>query len=115
MTNEESKNTTDKATEKIPEIYPGNVVKVYQKITQGDKFRTQIFEGIVIAKQGKTDEDRTITVRKISEGGYGVERIFPLASPLISRILVIKKPRVRRAKLYYLRKSPQKLRELKER
>lgn len=96
------------------EIKPGNVVQVHQKIVQGDKFRTQIFEGVVIAKRGKTDQDRTITVRKVSEGGYGVERIFPLASPLISKIAVLKKPKVRRSKLYYLRHQPRKLKELKD-
>jgi len=73
-----------------------------------------MFEGVVIAKKGKTENDRTITVRKVSEGGYGVERIFPLASPLISKITVLKKPKVRRAKLYYLRHSPRELKELKE-
>lgn len=102
-----------KTTEKLPEIKPGNVVQVYQKIAVGDKFRTQMFEGVVIAKQGKTDADRTITVRKIS-GGYGVERIFPLASPLISKITVLNKPKVRRSKLYYLRGNTHKLEELKE-
>lgn len=107
MNKEEQKN--------IPEIQPGNIIQVHQKITQGDKFRIQIFEGVVIAKSGKTHEDRTITVRKICEGGFGVERIFPLASPFIIKIVILKKPKVRRAKLYYLRKSPQKLRELKDR
>lgn len=95
-----------------PDIEAGNVVKVHQKLKEGDKERTQVFEGIVIAKQGKTEFDRTITVRKVCNGGFGVERIFPVASPLIEKIEVIKKPKVRRSKLYYLRKSPRKMREL---
>ncbi|PIS42135.1 MAG: 50S ribosomal protein L19 [Candidatus Kerfeldbacteria bacterium CG08_land_8_20_14_0_20_40_16] len=114
MTEEKSKKKNKDIIENIPDLKPGNVVQVYQKIAQGDKFRIQMFEGVVIAKKGKTENDRTITVRKVSEGGYGVERIFPLASPLISKITVLKKPKVRRAKLYYLRHSPRELKELKE-
>ena len=99
-------------SKKVPNIKAGNVVRVYQKLKEGDKERTQIFEGIVIAKSGKTELDRTITVRKVCEGGWGVERIFPVSSPLIEKIEVTKTPRVRRSKLYYLRQSPRKMREL---
>lgn len=97
---------------KVSNIKAGNVVRVYQRLKEGDKERTQIFEGVVIAKSGKTEFDRTITVRKVCEGGWGVEKIFPVSSPLIEKIEVIKTPRVRRSKLYYLRKSPRKMREL---
>lgn len=108
-------NKTSAEQEKtVPEISTGNVVQVHQKIVQGEKTRNQIFEGVVIAKKGKTPADRTITVRKVSDGGYGVEKIFPLSSPLISKILVLKKPKVKRSKLYYLRKLPKKLKELKD-
>ncbi|MFA6392134.1 MAG: 50S ribosomal protein L19 [Patescibacteria group bacterium] len=116
MTKEESKDGNEKKSEKreVPHIDSGNVVRVHQRITQGDKTRTQIFEGVVIAKQGKTKSDKTITVRKVSDGGYGVERIFPLESPNVLKIEVIKKPRTRRSKLYFLRTAPRKLKELKE-
>jgi large subunit ribosomal protein L19 len=116
MTKEESKEKKEKKSEKreIPEIESGNVVRVHQRITQGDKTRTQIFEGVVIAKRGKTSSDRTITVRKVSDGGYGVERIFPLESPNVLKIEVVKKPKTRRSKLYHLRTSPRKLKELKD-
>ncbi|MBU0613204.1 50S ribosomal protein L19 [Patescibacteria group bacterium] len=125
MTKEESKAESPKQGQgekkekkseerEIPEIESGNVVKVHQKITQGDKTRTQIFEGIVIAKRGKTSADQTITVRKVSDGGYGVERIFPLESPNVLKIEVLKTPRTRRSKLYYLRTAPRKLKELKD-
>lgn len=110
---EEKKPSAEVAkSNKVPKIKPGNVIKVYQKLKEGDKERTQVFEGVVIAKSGKTELDRTITVRKVCEGGFGVERIFPVASPLIEKIEVIKTPRVRRSKLYYLRQSPRKMREL---
>lgn len=111
MTDEKAK-TVKKEVQKTTDLKAGNVVKVYQKLKEGDKERTQIFEGVIIAKRGKTELDRTITVRKVCEGGYGVERIFPVASPLIKKIEVVKKPKVRRSKLYYLRKSPRKMREL---
>ena len=116
MKKEETKEKKEKKLEKeqIPEVESGNVVRVHQKITQGDKTRVQIFEGIVLAKRGKTKADRTITVRKISDGGYGVEKIFPLESPNVLKIEVVKKPKTRRSKLYYLRTSPRKLKELKD-
>lgn len=116
MTKDESKEKKDKKEEKreIPEVESGYVVKVHQKIIQGDKTRTQIFEGVIIAKRGKTKADRTITVRKVATGGYGVERIFPLESPNVLKIEVIKKPKTRKSKLYYLREAPRKLKELKD-
>jgi large subunit ribosomal protein L19 len=116
MTKDENKEVSEKKAEKreIPAIESGNIVRVHQKITQGDKTRTQIFEGIVIAKRGKTKPDKTITVRKVSEGGYGVERIFPLESPNVLKIEVIKTPKTRRSKLYFLRTQPRKLKELKD-
>lgn len=92
-----------KETKKMPEIRPGYIIQVHQKIKEADKERIQVFEGIVIAKKGK-GISKTITVRKISHG-VGVERIFPLASPLIEKIEIVKKEKVRRAKLYYLRKK----------
>ena len=82
---------------------PGDTVRVYQKIKEGDKTRIQVFEGIVLAIRGR-QENKSFTVRKIATGGVGVERIWPVGSPLIEKITVLKKGNVRRAKLYYLRK-----------
>jgi len=85
----------------LPEIRPGDTVKVHFKIEEGGRKRTQIFEGVVIAIKN-SGLSRTFTVRKISFG-IGVERIFPLYSPKISKIKIVKRGKVRRAKLYYLR------------
>lgn len=84
------------------EIHPGDVVRVMQKIKEGDKFRTQAFEGTVIAAKHGTGVTSTFTVRKVADG-YGVERIFPFHSPMIEKIQVVKRANVRRAKLYYIR------------
>lgn len=81
----------------------GDKVKVHQKIIEGKKERISIFEGIVIAIRGQ-GENKSFTVRRIAAGNIGVERIWPLNSPWINKIEVTKKGRVRRAKLYYLRK-----------
>lgn len=86
----------------------GDKVRVSQKIQEGDKTRIQIFEGIVIAIRGE-NENKMFTVRKIGAAGIGVERIWPLNTPWIEKIKVVKKGQVRRAKLYFLRKSPNKL------
>jgi len=88
----------------LPDIRSGDTVKVYQKIKEGDKERTQIFEGLVIARKHGQEMGSTITARKIISG-VGVERIFPLHSPVIEKIEISKKGKVRRAKLYYLRKA----------
>jgi large subunit ribosomal protein L19 len=85
----------------VPDFSPGDTVRVYVKIREGEKERIQLFSGIVIARRGGGIRE-TFTVRKIS-GGVGVERIFPLHSPIIERIEVERKGAVRRAKLYYLR------------
>jgi len=86
---------------KIPEFYPGDVVKVGVRITEGKKERIQYFEGVCIAKKNR-DLNSSFTVRKISFG-EGVERTFPLYGTLIDSIKVIRSGKVRRAKLYYLR------------
>jgi large subunit ribosomal protein L19 len=92
----------EKYTKKqIPNFSVGDTVKVYIKFQEGDRVRTQVFEGIVIARRGSGTRE-TFTVRKISYG-EGVERVFPLQSPSIEKIEVIKRGDVRRAKLYYLR------------
>jgi len=97
----------------LPDIRPGDTVKVYQKIKEGDKERIQIFEGIVIARKHGKEMGATITVRKIVFG-VGVERIFPIHSPSLEKIEIINRGKVRRAKLYYLRKLKGKKAKLKK-
>src|SRR5213593_2786821 len=80
---------------------PGETVRVYVKVVEGEKERTQVFEGIVIGLSGGSNR-ATFTVRKVSYG-VGVERIFPLHSPRIDKVEVVSRGQVRRAKLYYLR------------
>ena len=96
----------------IPSFLVGDTVKVHVKIKEGDKERIQIFEGVVIARRNG-DLRSTFTVRKISFG-QGVERIFPLHSPIIDKIEVSKRGNVRRAKLYYLRGLKGKAAKIKE-
>lgn len=96
----------------LPDIRPGDTVKVYQKFKEGDKERTQIFEGIIIAKKHGRGLPATITVRK-EISGIGVERIFPLHLPSITEIKILKRGKTRRAKLYYLRKAKGKKARLK--
>jgi len=98
-------------------VKPGVTVKVHQLIKETDakgneKQRVQIFEGIVIARKHGSEPGASITVRKISNG-VGVEKIFPIFSPLVVKIEPVKKARVRRAKLYYLRNYKKKLKEVK--
>lgn len=85
----------------IPEFGAGDTVKVHVKVTEGNKQRIQVFQGVVIGRKGGGAR-QTFSVRKIS-GGVGVERIFPLYSPSIDKIEVERRGKVRRAKLYYLR------------
>ncbi|HNV34767.1 MAG TPA: 50S ribosomal protein L19 [Bacillota bacterium] len=85
----------------IPDFRPGDTVKVYAKIIEGTRERIQVFEGIVIARAGG-GVGETFTVRKLSSG-IGVERVFPLHSPNVDKIEVVKQGAVRRAKLFYLR------------
>ena len=96
----------------IPAFEPGDTVKVFIRVVEGDKERLQPFEGVVIARKGGGIRE-TFMVRKISFG-TGVERIFPLHSPIIDRIEVLKEGKVRRAKLYYLRDKKGKAAKVKE-
>lgn len=86
----------------LPDFKPGYTVKVHQRIKEGGKERVQIFEGIVIARKGGTGANATFMVRKIASG-VGVERIYPLHSPNIVKLEIVKHPDVRKAKLYYIR------------
>mgnify|MGYP000844279747 FL=1 len=91
-----------KDEERMPDFGVGDTIRVSYKIIEGDKVRTQPYQGIVIAKKG-SGASKTFTVRKIGADGVGVERIFPFLSPNIEKVKVMKKGKVRRAKLYYLR------------
>ena len=97
----------------LPDIRPGNTVRVYQKIKEKDKERIQVFEGLVIARKHGKGITSTITVRKVI-GGIGVERIFPVHLSTIEKIEILKRGKVRRAKLYYLRKVKGKKAKLKK-
>lgn len=103
-----------KLIKKIPEIKAGYTVRVSQKVKEGDKERIQNFEGLVIKVGHGEGPEKTFTVRKIVEG-IGVEKIFPMHSPNITKILVIKKAKVRRSKLYYMRERFGKSARLTER
>ncbi len=97
----------------LPDIRPGDIVKVHQKIKEKDKERIQVFEGRVLARKHGKEPGATITVRKTASG-IGVERIFPVHSPSVEKIEVVKKGRPRRAKLYYLRGATGKRAKIKE-
>ncbi len=88
----------------LPDLHSGDVIKVYRKIKEGGKERTQLFQGTVIALKGGQSSSPTITVRKISFG-VGVELVLPLLSPAIEKIEIVKSTKSRRAKLYYVRKK----------
>lgn len=96
-------------------IKPGMTVKVHERIREqtekGEKERVQIFEGIVIARNGGVQLQATITVRKIGADSIGVEKIYPLNAPTVAKIEPVKMAKVRRAKLYFLRDYKKKLRE----
>ena len=96
----------------LPDFVPGDTVKVHVKIKEGEKERIQVFQGVVISKR-KGTTNASFTVRKVSYS-IGVERIFPLHSPIIDKIEVLTKGKVRRAKIYYLRKLRGKAARIKE-
>tara|TARA_B100001250_G_C19210499_1_gene533421 strand:+ start:52 stop:438 length:387 start_codon:yes stop_codon:yes gene_type:complete len=99
----------------LPDLRVGSNVRVNYRITEGNKERIQAFEGVIIAKHGGARNNKaTFTVRKVTQG-YGVERIFPLHSPRIESIDIIKIGRVRQSKLYYLRARKGKAARIKER
>ena len=98
--------------ENLPDAQPGDTVKVFVRIVEGNKERTQAFEGTIIKEHG-AGLNRTITVRKVFQG-VGVERVFLIHSPRIDKIQVLRKGDVRRAKLYYLRERSGKATRIKE-
>ncbi len=97
----------------IPDFRPGDTVKVHVRVVEGNRSRIQIFQGVVIRRQGGGSRE-TFTVRKVSFG-VGVERTFPVHTPVIDRIEVVTRGDVRRAKLYYLRNLRGKKAKIKER
>jgi|GEM_PF-272822 len=97
----------------FPELYPGDYVKVFVNVVEGNRSRIQRFEGTIIRDRGR-GQNRTFTVRRISHGGIGVERTFLYKSPRIDSIEVVRHQRVRRAQLYYLRNLRGKAARLKE-
>jgi len=97
----------------IPEFSPGDTVRVHVRVIEGGRERVQVYEGVVIARKGGNGARATFNVRKISFG-VGVERIFPLHSPILQEIEVIRRGDVRRAKLYYLRNRVGKATRIKE-
>ena len=94
--------TLDKSTRKNLDLRTGDTVKVHQKIQEKNKTRIQIFEGMILARKHGSEAGATLTVRR-SANGYGVEKIFPLYSPIIDSIETLKRSKVRRAKLYHVR------------
>ncbi len=96
-----------------PEFAPGDTVRIHVRVKEGEKERIQVFQGVVIARRGGGTRE-TFTVRKMS-GGVGVERIFPFHSPSIDRIELMRRGKVRRAKLYYLRNLRGKAARIEER
>ena len=98
--------------EKIPEVRIGDTARVHFRIVEGNKERVQVVEGVVIKMRGSQNR-KTITVRKVSFG-VGVERIFPLHSPRVEKVEIVKHAKVRQAKLYYLRELRGKAARLKE-
>lgn len=103
---------TGELKKEIPQIHIGDTVKVHMRIVEGEKERTQVIEGVVIKMHGGGVR-ATLTVRKISFG-VGVERIFPLHSPRVEKIEIVKRAKVRQAKLYFLRELRGKAARLKE-
>ena len=97
----------------FPEFRPGDTVRVQVKVVEGEKERLQAFQGVVISRKGGGTREM-FTVRKIS-AGVGVERIFPLHAPVVDKIGVVRRGRVRRAKLYYLRQLRGKAARIEER
>jgi len=102
----------DSLRDDIPDFGPGDTLKVHVRVVEGGRERVQVFQGAVIGRQGSGLRE-TFTVRKLSFG-VGVERIFPLHSPVIAKIEVVTRGDVRRAKLYYLRERTGKAAKIKE-
>ncbi len=99
---QEIKNAQRKPAENVPKFNVGDTVRVHFRIVEGEKERIQVFEGVVIARKGKESPEAKFTVRRVAYN-EGVERVFPLHSPRVEKVEVIREGATRRAKLYYLR------------
>ena len=99
--------------QEVPEFRPGDTIRVHVRVVEGEKERLQAFQGVVVARKGSGTREM-FTVRKISSG-IGVERVFPLHAPVVDQIEVLRRGRVRRAKLYYLRELRGKAARIEER
>lgn len=104
--------TLEQLKKDVPDLHIGDTLKVHSEVTEGDKTRVQIFQGVLIKRKNSGIRE-TITVRKISSG-VGVERIFPVHSPKVKMIEVIRHGKVRRSKLYYLRELSGKAARIRE-
>jgi len=98
----------------FPDIASGDTVRVHQKITEGRNERIQVFQGVIIAMHGGKTPGASYTVRRIASNGVGVERTFPLYSTTVDKVEVLRKAKVRRAQLYYLRERQGKSARLRE-
>ncbi|GIV76801.1 50S ribosomal protein L19 [Litorilinea aerophila] len=98
----------------MPDLSPGDTVRVHQRITEGRNERIQVFQGVVIAMHGGKTAGATYTVRRTGAHGVGVERTFPLYSKTVEKVEVLRKAKVRRAQLYYLRERQGKAARLRE-
>ena len=97
----------------VPEFGAGDTIRVHVRVVEGEKERIQVFEGVVLQRKGDGIHE-TFTVRKIASGGIGVERVFPLYSPFVKKVDVLKQHKVRRSKLYFQRNLRGKAARLKE-
>ncbi len=114
MTNALMASLQPQLSEDFPEIGPGDTVRVHQKITEGRNERIQVFQGVVIAFHGGKTAGAMYTVRRTGSHGVGVERTFPLHSKTVDKVEVLRKAKVRRAQLYYLRDRQGKAARLRE-
>jgi large subunit ribosomal protein L19 len=114
MTNALMASLEPQANANVPELSAGDSVRVHQRITEGRNERIQVFQGIVIAMKGGSTPGATYTVRRTGSHGVGVERTFPLYSKNVERVEVLRKAKVRRAQLYYLRDLQGKAARLRE-
>lgn len=114
MTNALMASLQPQLSEDLPEIKPGDTVRVHQRITEGRNERIQVFQGVVIAMRGGKTSGATYTVRRTGAHGIGVERTFPLYSKSVEKVEVLRRAKVRRAQLYYLRERQGKAARLRE-
>ncbi len=114
MTNALMESLKPTANPDMPALNPGDTVRVHQRITEGRTERIQVFQGVVITMKGGQTAGATYTVRRVAAHGVGVERTFPLYSKAVEKVEVLRKAKVRRAQLYFLRDRQGKAARLKE-